>query len=350
MTHKGSLSVLLVEDELLIAETMRRILTRANHKVLMTATNVSDALEMIVSSVDDIDVALLDLNLRGESSAPIAKKLESACIPYVIVTGYSEADVLAQGIKGQMIIKPFRSRQLVDAVTTAYANIRFYAQDTSRPFVEVVAHSFADAAPSIAELDRLRDCIRSEWSMFEPLDLRLRALPGRIKHPAARTDVTIHAARHRDMTPPDRCVHMMSFADLDTAIEIVHNRYQQLSVSSPDLARNISAADTDDLHAWHAADQLRAIVAEGTIVGLLAIAPGNVAWIDGDEVKEEVVMAAYSGRGYAASAQASWAATVAPDRHQVVVGTIDRLNPASRRTAERVGRPAVLEEVFIDLA
>lgn len=233
--------------------------------------------------------------------------------------------------------------------------IRFYAHDTSRPFVEVAAHSFGDAAPSSDDLDRLRDCVRSEWAMFEPLDLRLRVAPGKIAHPAARTDVTIHAARHRDMTAPDGRVRLVPFPDVEDAVAMVADRYVQIARDVPDLARNISPADPDDLRACHEADQLRAIIAEtppeakGAAVGLLAIAPGRVAWIEGDEVNEEVVAPTHGGRGYAASAQAEWAATMASDPDRVVVGTIDRLNPASRRSAERAGRPAVLEEVFVGL-
>lgn len=233
--------------------------------------------------------------------------------------------------------------------------IRFYAHDTSRPFVEIVAHSFADAGPSGDDLDRLRDCVRSEWSMFAPLDLRLRVAPGGINHPAARTDVTIHAARHRDMAAPDGRVRLEPFVDAEDAIAMVRDRYAHVAAHDADLARNISPADPDSLRALHGAGQLRAIVAgtpqnaPATPIGLLAIAPGRVAWIEEDEVHEEVVEAAHGGRGYAASAQTAWAVTMAPSRDRVMVGTIDRLNPASRRSAERAGRPAVLEEKFVGL-
>lgn len=184
--------------------------------------------------------------------------------------------------------------------------------------------------------------------MFAPHDLRLRVAPGGVDHPASRTDMTIHAAR--DMTSPDGRVQMTAFADVEEAIEIVRERYAQIAAHAPDLAKNISPADPDDLRAWHDADQLRAIGSEDATVGLLAIAPGSVAWIEGDEVNEEVVVAAHGGQGYAGSAQVAWASTMARERDRVLVGTIDRLNPASRRSAERAGRPAVLKEIFLPLA
>src|SRR6478672_9451714 len=49
----------------------------------------------------------------------------------------------------------------------------FYGRDISRPFVEIIAHSFN-------ELDRLCDCVRQEWSMFAPPVLRLRTRPDRL--------------------------------------------------------------------------------------------------------------------------------------------------------------------------
>ena len=66
-------------------------------------------------------------------------------------------------------------------------------------------------------------------------------------------------------------------------------------------------------------------------------------------MKEEVISTGHTGHGYAASAQAAWAAHVADDPERLLIGTIDRHNHASRRTAERAGRPAVLEDVFVRL-
>lgn len=40
--------------------------------------------------------------------------------------------------------------------------IRFYAHDIGRPFVEVVAHAFADTPPMREGLGILCDCVRSE--------------------------------------------------------------------------------------------------------------------------------------------------------------------------------------------
>lgn len=234
--------------------------------------------------------------------------------------------------------------------------IRFYRQDTARPFVEVVAHSFWNATvPSRSGLDRLRDCVKSEWSMFAPKDLRIRLRPGGIDHPSARLDVTIHAARNRDLTPPDGRVQLLAFDDVEHAVTLVQRRYEHIAASNPALARNIIAADPEDLRELHSSGQLYAIVLtrsrapSGAVAGLIAVAPEHIAWIEGDMVQEEVVSLEHTGQGYGASAQAEWAASVSRDPQRYLVGTINGLNLPSRQTALRAGRPVVLEEVFVAL-
>ncbi|WP_071286904.1 hypothetical protein [Mycolicibacterium llatzerense] len=220
--------------------------------------------------------------------------------------------------------------------------IRFYRRNLDRPFVEVIAHSFTD-------LDALRDCVRSEWAMFRPLDLRLRIRPGRMTSPHVRLDVSIHAAPYARMTPPDGRVVLEPFQDVDEAIALVQKRFEHMRDRQPDLYTNVTPAEPEDVRAWHTDDQLRAIVADNDIVGLLAIVPGAVDWILGDEVNEEIVDAAFTGRGYAAAAQSAWAHTVAREPSVHLVGTIDHLNVASRKSAERAGRPRVLDDVFVSL-
>ncbi|MCC5838996.1 MAG: hypothetical protein JJT96_02645 [Opitutales bacterium] len=60
-------------------------------------------------------------------------------------------------------------------------------------------------------------------------------------------------------------------------------------------------------------------------------------------------MSAFNGHGFAASAQRAWAHRPHRERNRLFIGTIDRLNVASRRTALRAGRTAVLDYVFFPL-
>ncbi len=217
--------------------------------------------------------------------------------------------------------------------------IRFYGRDVSRPFVEIVAHSFDD-------LDRLCDCVAEEWTMFAPRAMRLHAAPAGLRHPRVVLDKTIHAARCREIRVSAPQVTLEPFTRIEEALSLVAARYRELT---PDLARNVAPAGADDLRRWHATGHLHAMCARASVVGVLAVAPGYIGWIDGEEIMEEVVDAAHAGHGYAAHAQAFWAAHLSPDRDRYLIGTIDRLNTASRKTAEAAGRRRVLDMVFIPL-
>ena len=220
--------------------------------------------------------------------------------------------------------------------------IRFSGQDVARPFVDVLAHSFTD-------LSALADTVAAEWAPFAGRFMRLQHRPGIINGDNVILDQTIHIARYDQMTPPDGRVRLTPLPDAGTAIALVATRYADLAAANPELAGNIAPQDAEEIGDWHRSGRLRSIDVDGTTVGLIAIADGEIGWITGDEVKEEVIALDYIGHGYAASAQAAWAAHIADDPGRLLIGTIDRHNHASRRTAERAGRPAVLENVFVRL-
>lgn len=241
-----------------------------------------------------------------------------------------------------VVTDDYLHRRICTSAGSLLGGIRFYGRDISRPFVEIVAHSFD-------ELDRLCDCVVREWSMFAPLALRLRGLPGRFSGPHVVLDETIHVARRRDMRPPSSHVWLEPFDRVEDAELMVHTRYQRLADDDPALARNVFPAPDDDLRLWHTAGQLHAVRTREAVVGLFAVAPGRIYWIDGYEINEEIIAVEHQGHGYAALAQAAWAAQIAGDHGQLLIGTIDRLNTASRKTAEAAGRPRVLDAVFVSL-
>ena len=221
--------------------------------------------------------------------------------------------------------------------------IRFYNRNVARPFVDVLAHTFTDIRILTAH-------VRDEWSPFSMRYLRLRGHPGSLAGAGVILDQSVHVARYGQMSPADGRVRLESLIDPDEAIAIVAARYRQLAQHHPRLAANLSEADAGDIRDWHDSRQLHAIRADGVTVGVLAVAPGCIGWIVGDEINEEVIALSHNGHGYAASAQAAWSARLAA-RHPdgLLIGTIDRLNHASRATALRAGRPAVLDDVFVRL-
>jgi CheY-like chemotaxis protein len=86
--HRGK--ALLVEDELLVFLHVSDALEDLGFDVIGSATRLADALRL-VQSEPHLDVAVLDVNLAGEKSWPVARALKQRGIPFVFVSGYLEA-------------------------------------------------------------------------------------------------------------------------------------------------------------------------------------------------------------------------------------------------------------------
>lgn len=79
-------SVLIVEDDPIIALDFEDTLLGFGVKAVRTAGNVARALQMIADQAPDF--ALLDVGLVREKSFAIAERLDELKIPFVFVTGY----------------------------------------------------------------------------------------------------------------------------------------------------------------------------------------------------------------------------------------------------------------------
>jgi CheY-like chemotaxis protein len=85
--------VLVIEDEHLIAEFLQESLENAGADVVGPVRSVPDALDLLGRLDAPIDIALVDVNLHGERSFPVAEALRARRIPFLFMTGYSEASI-----------------------------------------------------------------------------------------------------------------------------------------------------------------------------------------------------------------------------------------------------------------
>lgn len=223
--------------------------------------------------------------------------------------------------------------------------IRFYGFDVKRPFVEVVAHSFS-------QFDRLLEAVRDEWAMFAPQFVRLTVAAQTLPTKDSLLDVSIHAARYCEMVQPSGEIELIHQVDMQLIERLVADRYEEVGRTQPELAKNISAMHMETLSDCHANGDLfgARLLENDQLVGMIAVRQDAIGWIAGDVVQEEVVAAAHAGKGIATQMQCALArmrAAEMPD--QLMLGTIDRHNHASRKSAERAGRPEVLRRVFLPL-
>lgn len=114
---KGDLSgrALLVEDNLIIALNGEEMLLRLGVANVDVASCVRDALALIERHAPDF--AVLDVNLVGETSFPIAEQLLAQGVPFVFATGYGDDLQMPKEFRGAKIVtKPYEELDLAAAL------------------------------------------------------------------------------------------------------------------------------------------------------------------------------------------------------------------------------------------
>jgi CheY-like chemotaxis protein len=89
--HSGAAKrtrVLVVEDEAMIRMLLEDMLGELGYVVAAQAARVDEALEAAKTAA--FDVAILDINLNGQTIVPVAEALDARGMPFVFATGYGE--------------------------------------------------------------------------------------------------------------------------------------------------------------------------------------------------------------------------------------------------------------------
>jgi DNA-binding response OmpR family regulator len=102
--------VLVVEDEALVAMLVEDALVDAGFDVLGPAATVDEAMSVLAR--ERPDAVVLDLNLAGETSTPVADALAERGIPYVIATGYGASGLPAGHQDAMVLAKPYDPAEL----------------------------------------------------------------------------------------------------------------------------------------------------------------------------------------------------------------------------------------------
>jgi CheY-like chemotaxis protein len=106
--------ILVVEDEALITMLFEDILADLACEVVGPAMNVRQAMELAKAAA--IDAAVLDVNLSGESSFPVAEVLKGRGVPLVFSSGYGSNGLPAGWQDAPVLPKPFTSDEVAAAL------------------------------------------------------------------------------------------------------------------------------------------------------------------------------------------------------------------------------------------
>ncbi len=106
---------LLVEDNLIIALDAEEMLLRLGADGVDVAASVRDAMALLDRQMPAF--AVLDVNLTGETSFPVAEKLQGAGVPFVFATGYGDNLALPSEFAGTPVVtKPYEDADVAKAL------------------------------------------------------------------------------------------------------------------------------------------------------------------------------------------------------------------------------------------
>jgi CheY-like chemotaxis protein len=110
--------ILIVEDEVLIALSLQDALETAGSVVVGSVPSVDKAIQTI-DLEPHIDAAVLDVNLGGALSYPVADKLIARKIPFVFTSGYEDDVLRTRYSQVKNCPKPYLFQAIEEALVQA---------------------------------------------------------------------------------------------------------------------------------------------------------------------------------------------------------------------------------------
>ena len=105
---------MIVEDEVIIAMDVADMIAGLGHEVVKIANRVDLGVEFATSGA--LDLAILDMNVRGGTSFPIAAILRDRGIPFIFASGYGPRGLIDGFRDSHVLTKPYSAEALTQMV------------------------------------------------------------------------------------------------------------------------------------------------------------------------------------------------------------------------------------------
>lgn len=123
MVSLDGLSVLLLEDEYLIAMDAEQTLTSFGVGKVNVVNTLEDAAK--AAADDSIDVAILDININGRSSFEVAERLREKGTPIIFASGYGSRKRHGAVVEDAIYLnKPYTKEALRESLLAALQKSR----------------------------------------------------------------------------------------------------------------------------------------------------------------------------------------------------------------------------------
>ncbi len=122
-----ALRILIVEDEFIIASNLKNMLQDLGYSPLNPAGSFKEAIDLLENN--DVDMAILDINLNGKNEGiELAKYMnENIHIPFIFLTSNADKatiDLAKQTKPKAYLIKPFSEDDIYSAIEIAITNLK----------------------------------------------------------------------------------------------------------------------------------------------------------------------------------------------------------------------------------
>ncbi|MBR1167523.1 response regulator [Bradyrhizobium liaoningense] len=112
-------SVLLVEDEALIRMMLVDMIEEAGHSVVAEAGDIKNGVSL--ASKAEFDLAILDINVGGDTVEPVASAVAERGKPFFFVSGYGSSGVPEAFMGTKVVTKPCLVAEVQSAIDKALA-------------------------------------------------------------------------------------------------------------------------------------------------------------------------------------------------------------------------------------
>ena len=106
-TRFAGMRVLVLEDEALVAMLLEEMLADCGCETIGPFAALSEAEAFVAGQPDGADAAIIDVNVAGQPSYPLAARLAAGGIPFAFSTGYDPGGIPAEWRGRPALSKPF---------------------------------------------------------------------------------------------------------------------------------------------------------------------------------------------------------------------------------------------------
>ena len=114
MSEWVKLKVLIIEDESIVAMMIEDLIVDMGHEVVGIAGRLEQAQRLAEELA--VDFAIVDVNLNGQHTYPVAETLKARGVPFVFATGYGNTERPERFAVVPTITKPYGMAELRQAL------------------------------------------------------------------------------------------------------------------------------------------------------------------------------------------------------------------------------------------